>query len=53
MPFEAVAYYQEETRPEWDIYCIGTTTSKQVAHYFGEENVSLEWQMTLASLAET
>src|SRR6187431_2641973 len=36
---EAVAYYQEENQPRWDIYCIGTTTSKLVARYFGEGRI--------------
>src|SRR4051794_33752306 len=30
---EAVAFYQEETDPAWEIYCIGTATNKLVAKY--------------------
>ena len=37
---EAVAYYKEGTQPDWEIYCIGTTTSKLVAHYFGQEKIN-------------
>ncbi|MEO8174705.1 MAG: uroporphyrinogen-III synthase [Sediminibacterium sp.] len=37
---EAVAYYQEENQPEWDIYSIGHTTSKLVSKYFGEERIA-------------
>lgn len=36
---EAVAFYQEGTQPDWDIYCIGTTTNKLVAKYFGQEKI--------------
>src|SRR5687768_2783167 len=36
---EAVAYYQEESQPNWDIYCIGTATAKLVARHFGEEQI--------------
>ncbi|MDO9373527.1 MAG: uroporphyrinogen-III synthase [Bacteroidota bacterium] len=36
---EAVAYYQEEGAPDWDIYCMGTTTRKLVAQHFGEERI--------------
>ena len=36
---EAVAFYQEETQPDWDIYCIGTTTHKLAAKYFGYEKI--------------
>ncbi|MEO6720618.1 MAG: uroporphyrinogen-III synthase [Ferruginibacter sp.] len=37
---EAVAYYQEENQPEWDIYSIGHTTNKLVSKYFGEERIA-------------
>lgn len=37
---EAVAYYQEENQPTWDIYCIGNTTKKLVGQYFGEERIA-------------
>ena len=37
---EAVAYYQEENQPDWQIYCIGATTEKLVGKYFGEEKIS-------------
>ncbi|MEO5891247.1 MAG: uroporphyrinogen-III synthase [Ferruginibacter sp.] len=37
---EAVAFYQDENQPEWEIYCIGTTTGKLVSKYFGEEKIS-------------
>jgi uroporphyrinogen-III synthase len=37
---EAVAYYQEENQPDWDIYCMGTTTNKLVSKYFGEEKIA-------------
>ena len=37
---EAVAYYQEENQPEWDIYCIGNTTNKLVSKYFGEHQIA-------------
>jgi len=36
---EAVAFYKEGTQPDWDIYCIGTTTNKLVAKYFGQEKI--------------
>ena len=37
---DAVAYYIEETQPEWQIYCIGTTTNKLAAKYFGEASIA-------------
>jgi uroporphyrinogen-III synthase len=37
---EAVVFYQEENQPEWEIYCIGTTTNKLVGKYFGEEKIA-------------
>jgi len=37
---EAIAYYQAGTQPDWDIYCIGTTTNKLAAHYFGQEKIN-------------
>lgn len=37
---EAVAYYQEENQPAWEIYCIGNTTQELVAKYFGEEKIA-------------
>ncbi len=37
---EAVAYYQEENQPDWEIYCMGTTTNKLVSKYFGEEKIA-------------
>ena len=36
---EAVAYYQEGAQPDWNIYCIGTTTNKLVAQHFGQETI--------------
>lgn len=36
---EAVAYYQDENRPDWEIYCIGNTTAELVKKYFGEESI--------------
>ncbi|MEP7143249.1 MAG: uroporphyrinogen-III synthase [Ferruginibacter sp.] len=37
---EAVAFYQEETQPAWEIYCIGATTNKLAGKYFGEEKIT-------------
>jgi uroporphyrinogen-III synthase len=48
---EAVAFYQEETQPDWDIYCIGTTTNKLVASYFGHDKI-MGTANDAASLAE-
>ncbi|MEO6228970.1 MAG: uroporphyrinogen-III synthase [Ferruginibacter sp.] len=48
---EAVAYYQEQNQPDWDIYCIGTTTNQLVAKYFGEERIA-RTANDAASLAE-
>jgi uroporphyrinogen-III synthase len=36
---EAVANEMIEMRPDWEIYCIGSQTSKLVAEYFGEESI--------------
>lgn len=36
---DAVAGYQEGVQPNWNIYCIGTTTNKLVAKYFGQEKI--------------
>lgn len=36
---EAVAFYQDEIKPDWDIYCIGTTTNSLVKKYFGEDKI--------------
>ncbi len=48
---EAVAYYLEQNQPDWDIYCIGTTTNELVAKYFGEERIA-RTANDAASLAE-
>jgi uroporphyrinogen-III synthase len=48
---EAVAYFQEDSRPEWDIYCIGNTTAKLVSKYFGEQHIA-GTAVDAASLAE-
>ena len=37
---EAVATWQNEEQPDWNIYCIGTTTNKLVAEYFGEHSIA-------------
>ena len=37
---EAVAYYLEETMPEWQIYCIGNTTNNLVIKHFGEAKIA-------------
>jgi uroporphyrinogen-III synthase len=37
---EAVAFYLDEQEPEWQIYCIGTSTGKLVAKYFGEAKIA-------------
>lgn len=37
---EAVAAFMLETIPDWRIYCIGNTTLKLVAKYFGEEAIA-------------
>lgn len=37
---EAVAFYLEENQPAWDIYCIGTATTKMAGKYFGEEKIA-------------
>lgn len=48
---EAVAFYQEAIQPDWEIYCIGTTTKKLAAKYFGEEKI-VGTANDAASLAE-
>lgn len=48
---EAVAFYQDGTRPDWDIYCIGTTTHQLVAKYFGQEKIK-DTANDAASLAQ-
>jgi len=48
---EAVAFYQEETQPDWNIYCIGTTTNKLAANYFGTDKI-VGTANDAASLAE-
>ncbi len=48
---EAVAFYQEEIQPDWNIYCIGTTTNKLVANYFGQDKI-VGTANDAASLAE-
>jgi uroporphyrinogen-III synthase len=37
---EAVAEWQQEQQPDWNIYCIGTTTNKLVEKYFGAGNIA-------------
>jgi uroporphyrinogen-III synthase len=37
---EAVAAWQNEQQPKWNIYCIGTTTNKLVQEYFGEGSIA-------------
>jgi uroporphyrinogen-III synthase len=37
---EAVATWQNEERPNWNIYCIGTTTNKLVQEFFGAESIA-------------
>ncbi len=37
---EAVATWQNEEQPNWNIYCIGTTTNKLVQEYFGEGSIA-------------
>ena len=37
---EAVAYGQEELYPDWNIYCTGPATRKQVEKFFGEEPIT-------------
>ena len=36
---EAVADRLNNQQPNWKIYCIGTTTNKLVAQYFGQQNI--------------
>jgi len=37
---EAVAAWQNEEQPDWNIYCMGTTTSKLIQEYFGEHSIA-------------
>lgn len=37
---DAVAAWQYEQQPDWNIYCMGTTTKKLVAENFGEANIA-------------
>ena len=37
---EAVANHLDDEQPDWRIYCTGTTTSKLVKKYFGEETIA-------------
>lgn len=37
---EAVSTWQNEEQPNWNIYCIGTTTNKLVQEYFGEDSIA-------------
>lgn len=37
---EAVAFYQEELQPAWEIYCIGAATARLVEKYFGQEKIA-------------
>jgi len=37
---EAVATWQNEPQPNWNIYCIGTTTNTLVQEYFGKESIA-------------
>jgi len=37
---EAVALYQEEMEPAWEIYCMGGTTNKLVEKYFGKNKIA-------------
>lgn len=37
---EAVAEWQLDEIPDWRIYCIGTTTNKLAAKYFGAESIA-------------
>lgn len=48
---EAVAFYQEETMPAWNIYSIGNTTHKLAGKYFGEDKIA-GTASDAASLAE-
>ncbi len=48
---EAIAFYQEAIQPDWEIYCIGTTTKRLAAQYFGEEKI-VGTANDAASLAE-
>lgn len=37
---EAVAAWQNGAQPDWNIYCIGTTTNTLVQEYFGEDSIA-------------
>ena len=37
---ESVAIFMEEQKPDWTIYCIGSTTAKLVKKYFGEASIA-------------
>jgi uroporphyrinogen-III synthase len=37
---EAVAFYQDDTQPDWEIYCIGSTTNKLATKYFGLDKIT-------------
>ncbi len=37
---DAVTTWQYEQQPDWNIYCIGTTTNKLVAENFGEASIA-------------
>lgn len=37
---EAVAAWQNGEQPDWNIYCIGTTTNTLVQEYFGEASIA-------------
>lgn len=37
---EAVAFFLEDARPDWTIYCIGHTTAKKVEEYFGRRAIA-------------
>jgi uroporphyrinogen-III synthase len=45
---EAVAEWQQEQQPDWNIYCIGTATNTLVEQYFGAASIA----GTAASAAE-
>ena len=37
---EAVAEWKDEQQPDWNIYCIGTTTNKLTEQYFGTGSIA-------------
>lgn len=49
---EAVAFYLEDSQPDWKLYCIGTTTYQLVRKYFGGEKIA-GTAYDAASLAES